>query len=89
MKPIDTGKKDLYAQEESYLQISAGQHEDFNVALTNIYKAFIGALSKLKENRLPDEADMDFPCVEMGLDGVKFINKCVDSSTSGAIWVDY
>jgi len=31
---------------------------------------------------------MDFPGVEMGVDGVIFINKCAESSEKGAVWVD-
>jgi len=32
---------------------------------------------------------MDYPGLEEGLDGVKFIHKCVESSGKGNIWVDY
>jgi hypothetical protein len=32
---------------------------------------------------------MDFPGVEMGVDGVRFINKRVESSGKGAVWVNY
>jgi predicted dehydrogenase len=57
-------------------------------AMSNIYKTYTGALSKLKSGLTPSESDLDFPNVEMGLDGVKFINKCAESSEKGAVWVD-
>jgi hypothetical protein len=57
--------------------------------MANIYKIYTGALFKLKSGQTPGESDLDFPDVEMGLDGVKFINKCAESSEKGAVWVDF
>ena len=34
------------------------------------------------------EADYDYPGIEMGIDGVRFIEKCVESSQNGAVWVE-
>jgi predicted dehydrogenase len=62
--------------------------EGITESMANIYKAYTGALSKLKSGQTPDESDLDFPGVEMGLDGVKFINKCAESSEKGAVWVN-
>jgi predicted dehydrogenase len=89
IKPIESKKKGFYVQEESRVQISTGKQEDFNVAMNNIYKNFINALLKLNEGRKPNDADMDFPCAQSGLDSVRFINRCVDSSNKGAVWVDF
>jgi hypothetical protein len=33
-------------------------------------------------------SDLDFPRVEMGLQGVIFINKCVESSKKGSVWIN-
>jgi len=63
----------------------AGYHE----IMGNIYKTYVGALAKLKEGLTVSEEDMDFPGVEMGVDGVRFINKCAESSGKGAVWVDF
>ena len=73
---------------QDYSRIPSGHQEDFNEAMANIYRAYIGALAKLKAGQPPDESDMDFPGVEMGVDGVKFINKCAESSEKGAVWVN-
>jgi predicted dehydrogenase len=89
IKPVESDKEGFYVQEESISQISTGKKEDFNVAMTNLYENFLGALSKIKEGRQPNETDMDFPCAQAGLDSVKFINKCVNSSNNGAVWVDF
>ncbi|AEV28837.1 putative dehydrogenase [Sphaerochaeta pleomorpha str. Grapes] len=72
---------------QSYSRIPAGHPEGLFEAFANIYKAYIRALAKKLsgENLVP--SDLDFPSIEMGLDGVVFINKCVESSNQGASWV--
>jgi hypothetical protein len=47
------------------------------------------ALGVSPERRCRTFTDLDFPGVEMGIDGVQFINKCVESSDKGAVWVNY
>ncbi|MCL2878805.1 MAG: gfo/Idh/MocA family oxidoreductase, partial [Treponema sp.] len=58
-------------------------------ALGNIYRTFIGALMKIKAGKKPGKTELDFPGVDMGVDGVRFINKCVESSGRNAAWVKY
>jgi predicted dehydrogenase len=83
------GRDAFYPHAQSYSRIPSGHPEGYFEALGNIYKAYIAALAKLKAGQPLSEADMDFPGVEMGIDGVKFINKCVESSNKGAVWVNY
>lgn len=83
------GRDSFYPHAQSYSRIPSGHPEGYFEALGNIYKTYIGALTKLKAGLTPNEAEMDFPGVEMGIDGVKFINKCVESSGKGAVWVNY
>ena len=83
------GRDGFYPHAQSYSRIPSGHPEGYFEAFANIYKTFMGALSKLKSGQTPDESDLDFPNAEMGLDGVKFINKCVESSDAGAVWVNY
>jgi hypothetical protein len=33
--------------------------------------------------------DLDFPDVRDGIRGVKYIEKCVESSKKGAVWVKF
>jgi len=82
------GRDSFYPHAQGYSRIPSGHPEGYFEALGNIYKTFIGALAKIKAGQIPSEADMDFPGVEMGVDGVKFINKCVESSEHGAVWVN-
>ena len=83
------GRDGFYPHAQSYSRIPSGHPEGYFEAFANLYKTFIEALSKLKAGKNPSEAELDFPGVEMGIDGVKFINKCVESSEKGAVWVNY
>ena len=51
--------------------------------------AFIDALSKKNAGGALTEEDLDFPMVQEGIDGVRFVGKCVESSQQGAVWVEY
>jgi predicted dehydrogenase len=83
------GKDSFYPHAQSYSRIPSGHPEGYFEAVGNIYKTYIGAVSKLKAGQTPGEADLDFPSAEMGIDGVKFIGKCVESSSKGAVWVNF
>ena len=73
---------------QKYSRIPAGHPEGLFEAFANIYKSFIVALAKKLEGETLLSSDYDFPTLEMGLEGVTFINKCVESSNNGAIWVN-
>ena len=67
--------------------LPSGHPEGVYEAFANIYRAWIGALLK-KVNGEPFAAgDCDFPTLEDGLNGVKFIHACVESSKNDAAWV--
>ncbi|MDR0498078.1 MAG: Gfo/Idh/MocA family oxidoreductase [Treponema sp.] len=83
------GRDGFYPHAQSYSRIPSGHPEGYFEAFANLYKTYITALTKLKAGQTPSEADMDFPSVEMGIDGVKFINKCVESSGKGAVWLNF
>ncbi|MDR1277722.1 MAG: Gfo/Idh/MocA family oxidoreductase [Treponema sp.] len=86
---LSRGKDAFYPHAQSYSRIPSGHPEGYFEALGNIYRTYIGALAKIKAGKQPDAADLDFPGAEAGIDGVKFIGKCVESSQKGAIWINY
>ncbi|MCL2269926.1 MAG: Gfo/Idh/MocA family oxidoreductase [Treponema sp.] len=83
------GRDGFYPHAQSFSRIPSGHPEGYFEAFANVYKAFISALAKVKAGQTPGADEMDFPGVEMGVDGVRFINKCVESSDKGAVWVNY
>jgi predicted dehydrogenase len=86
---LSRGKDPFYPHAQSFSRIPSGHPEGYFAALANIYKTYIGALNKWKAGKALTPEDFDFPDVEMGVDGVKFIGKCVESSQKGAVWVDF
>ena len=56
-------------------------------AFVKIYTAFVTTLWKLKKGETPTAEDLDFPTVELGLEAVVFMNKCLESSQSGK-WME-
>ena len=73
---------------QQYSRVPAGHPEGLYEAFANIYKPFILALGKHLRGEKLVPSDLDFPGVEEGLDGVKFINRCLESSKQGSVWVD-
>jgi len=86
---LSRGRDGFYPHAQSYSRIPSGHPEGYFEAFANIYKTFMAALAKVKSGQVPAAADLDFPGVEMGIDGVKFIGKCVESSKKGAAWIDF
>jgi predicted dehydrogenase len=86
---LSRGKDPFYPHAQSYSRIPSGHPEGYFEGLANIYKTFIGALVKQRAGETLTGDDLDFPDVNMGLDGVKFIGKCVESSDKGSIWINF
>lgn len=74
---------------QRYSRIPSGHQEGLIEAFANIYRAYFEALSKKLNGEKLTEDDIDYPTAEMGLDGVRYIHKCVESSSKGAVWVNY
>ena len=84
---ISRGRDGFYPGAESFSRIPPGHPEGYFEAFANVYKSFIGYLAKKKTGEKISPEDLDFPTVQMGVDGVKFIEKCVESSRDEAAWV--
>jgi len=66
-------------------RIPAGHPEGYLEGFANIYGEVAAAIRARRENRdIP--ADVVFPGVEDGLEGVAFVDACVRSSARGAAW---
>ena len=85
---LSRGRDGFHSHAQSYSRIPSGHPEGYFEAFANIYKTYIQALAKKMAGGTPTEAELDFPGVEAGVAGVRFIGKCVDSSRKGAIWLD-
>ncbi len=86
---ISRGRDDLYPHAQNYSRIPAGHPEGYFEAFANIYSTFITALNKKMSGESLSDEELDFPGVDEGVQGVKFIEKCVESSKKGAVWIDF
>lgn len=91
-KPTETlsrGRDQLYPRAAGLSRIPGGHPEGYYEAFANIYATFENALLKQKAGQALTDDDLDFPTIAAGIDGVKFIGKCVESSQQGAAWLDF
>jgi predicted dehydrogenase len=72
----------------AFSRLPSGHPEGYYEALANLYKAFTKAVAEQKQNGFVDESMAGYPNIERGIDGVRFIVKCVESSRKGSAWVD-
>ncbi|NPV51929.1 MAG: Gfo/Idh/MocA family oxidoreductase [Firmicutes bacterium] len=84
---LSRGAGYLYPQAARFSRVPVGHPEGFYEAFANIYSAFAGALLKRKAGQPLSAGDLDFPDVEAGVAGVRFINRCIESSKKGCVWV--
>ena len=71
-----------------YGRLPSAHNEGYFEAMANIYVNFFDCIIKHNEGTLKPE-DIDYPGLEEGLEGVKFVHRCVESSEKGNVWVDF
>jgi len=78
-----------YLEAAASSRLPAGHPEGYYEAFAAIYSKFASALLKKKAGEALLDADLDFPSVEAGIDGVKFIINCVKSSNTESSWIEF
>ncbi len=69
-------------------RIPSGHPEGLYEAFANIYKTYINALLKKINNEELTENDLDFPTVDEGVEGVRFVHAVIESHKASAAWVE-
>ena len=54
-----------------------------------LYMRFGMAMDRATKGGTVGEEDFWYPDVRAGYEGVKYVNKCVESADNGAVWVEY
>ncbi len=85
---ISRGRDPMSPRARSLSRIPSGHPEGYFESFANVYSTFISALSKKLRGEKLTADDLDFPNVDDGVRGVRYIEKCVESSAKGAIWLD-
>lgn len=78
----------LHAEAASRSRIPAGHPEGYHEAYANLYASFCTALRRQKAGEKINEEEFDYPTAADGVSGVRFVEKCLESSKKGAVWVD-
>jgi predicted dehydrogenase len=84
---VSRGRDEFYPHAQKYSRIPPGHPEGYFEAFANLYSTFIPALAKKISGETLSEDDLDFPGVKAGIQGVKYIERCVESSKKGAVWI--
>ncbi len=85
---LSRGRDPMTPRAQALSRIPSGHPEGYFEAFANVYSTFIAALAKRLRGQPLDAADLDFPGLDDGIRGVRFIEACVESSTKGAAWVN-
>jgi predicted dehydrogenase len=89
VKVASRGRDDFYNHPGSYVRLPSGHVEGYFEAFANIYSTYITAISIKNSGGTPTDDQLDFPTPLDGANGVKFIEKCVESSEKNSYWIDF
>ena len=78
----------VYGRAAELSRIPAGHPEGYYEAFSNIYRTYINALRKKLSGQELTESDLDFPSVQDGVEGVKFVHAVVESDSNNSTWVE-
>jgi predicted dehydrogenase len=84
---ISRGRDPMSPRAQSLSRLPSGHPEGYFEGFANIYATFITALATKLRGEPLAAADLDFPGVDDGVRGVRFIEACVESSAKGSTWV--
>ncbi len=86
---ISRGRDELYPSAADSVRLPGGHPEGFYEAFSNIYRNFLDALEDKKSGKDVKPENYDYPDVVEGVQGVKFIEKCIESSQQNSEWVKF
>ena len=73
---------------ERYIRTPRGHPEGWLEAWANLYTELAVAIEARRDGREVDRSLLNYPTVEDGARGVKFVEAAVESSAAGGTWVD-
>ncbi len=88
MQTYHRGMAYISGRAASMNRLPAGHPEGLYEAFANIYKVWNTAVLKKAAGENLTEDDLDFPSLDDGIQGVKFIHAAVESSKNDAAWVE-
>lgn len=87
MRIYSRGTGCVHGLAEQRSHLPAGHPEGLIMAFANTYRAIQDSILKKINGEEPMLEDLDYPSVDDGVEGVKFIRACLESSRQNAAWV--
>lgn len=84
-----TGVGTLYLETLAHFRIPAGHPEGYLEAFANIYRNFAFCVRARMEGLEPDPLHTDFPSIQDGVRGMRFIEKVIESGKSDQKWLPF
>lgn len=85
---LSKGRNYLTLDAKKHNRTPSGHPEGYYIAFANVYKNIITTLLKIKNKQPLTKEDLDFPTVEDGLSGVKFVRAVIESSKKDSKWIN-
>ena len=70
-----------------YGRLPSGHTEGWLESMGNLYKSFANCITAKKDGTFTPDM-IDYPTVEEGVEGIRFVAACVKSNEAGNTWVD-
>ena len=86
VRTLERGAGYLYPEARVEDRIGGGHAEGLFEAWSNLYRRFAVAMSGADTS---EYGDFWYPSVEAGAQGVKWLEKCVESANNNSVWVDF
>lgn len=84
-----TGGHNLYPAALAAARIPAGHPEGYLEAFANLYRNFAHCVLAQEAGQTPDPLHTDFPTIQDGIRGMRFIDKVIESGKSSKKWVKF
>lgn len=75
-------------QAAKFSRVPSGHPEGYHEAFANLYVEFCNCIYDKLDGKKIDTNDYDFPKADDGINGVKFIEKCLESAEDNSKWVE-
>lgn len=86
---MERGEGYLYPESLEGDRISGGHVEGLFESWANLYRRFAIAMESANDGKYGQVTEYWYPDVNAGAEGVRFVNRCVESADKGSIWVTY
>ena len=82
------GREIVDENSEHFNRLGDGHPEGYYEAFANFYRGFIDSVEEALQGKPVKDIKTTYPTVVDGLNGVRFVDACVESSRNNQVWVE-